>query len=118
MSELFGGDVAKAVNRMSWLLDAGFCLIAIDLALYDAENELMLTLLSFQCSQSSQHTRTPCRSLQVHRSHRTNNRNKLGIYMLLEFVGGGDLFDKIGMLTSIYWKGTCQELIFHLGNSS
>jgi serine/threonine-protein kinase Chk1 len=24
-----------------------------------------------------------------------------GIYMLLEFAGGGDLFDKIGMLTCI-----------------
>ena len=29
-----------------------------------------------------------------------------GIYMLLEFAGGGDLFDKIGMLTSISRKGS------------
>ena len=28
-----------------------------------------------------------------------------GIYMLLEFAGGGDLFDKIGMLTFISRKG-------------
>ena len=38
-----------------------------------------------------------------------------GIYMLLEFAGGGDLFDKIGMLSSIPRQGTYQELIFHLG---
>ena len=36
-----------------------------------------------------------------------------GIYMLLEFAGGGDLFDKIGMLTFISWKGMYQELTFH-----
>lgn len=34
-----------------------------------------------------------------------------GIYMLLEFAGGGDLFDKIGTLTSI---SRYQELSFHL----
>jgi serine/threonine-protein kinase CHEK1 len=39
-----------------------------------------------------------------------------GFYMLLEFAGGGDLFDKIGMLSLL--KGTYQELIFHLGKTA
>lgn len=42
-----------------------------------------------------------------------------GIYMLLEFAGGGDLFDKIGMLTCIFRKGTYYEsFFFALGNVS
>jgi len=40
-----------------------------------------------------------------------------GIYMLLEFAGGGDLFDKIGMLTFVSRSEMYQELLnfFHLG---
>ena len=39
-----------------------------------------------------------------------------GIYMLLEFAGGGDLFDKIGMLA---WKGTSSRThFFSLKNNS
>ena len=38
-----------------------------------------------------------------------------GFYMLLEFSGGGDIFDKSGMLTCISRKGTYQELLSRLG---
>ena len=42
-----------------------------------------------------------------------------GIYMLLEFAGGGDLFDKIGTLTSIFSKKNGSRTQYStLGNSS